>query len=61
MATSKNASLTPTGNTSVPRANAGRNWEANQNVHRTLEEGARKARETASVVLDRVRRAVGLI
>ena len=36
--------------------------EANQDyVHRTLEEGARKARETASVVLDRVRRAVGLI
>lgn len=27
MATSKNASLTPTGNTSVPRANAGRNWK----------------------------------
>ena len=35
--------------------------EANQDyVRRTLEEGARKARETASVVLDRVRRAVGL-
>mgnify|MGYP000765868663 CR=1 FL=1 len=35
--------------------------EANQDyVLRTLEEGARKARETASVVLDRVRRAVGL-
>lgn len=35
--------------------------EANQDyVRRTLEEGARKAHETASVVLDRVRRAVGL-
>ena len=31
-----------------------------RSLRRTLEEGARKARETASVVLDRVRRAVGL-
>lgn len=61
METSKSASLTLTGNTSGPRANAGRNWKPNQDyVRRTLEEGARKARETASVVLDRVRRAVGL-
>ena len=35
--------------------------EASQDyVHQVLENGARKARETASVVLDRVRRAVGL-
>ena len=36
--------------------------EASQDyVRQVLEDGARKARETASVVLDRVRRAVGLI
>ena len=56
METSKSASLTLTGNTSGPAE-----LEAHQDyVRRTLEEGARKARETASVVLDRVRRAVGL-
>ena len=36
--------------------------EASQDyVHQVLENGARKARGTASVVLDRVRRTVGLI
>ena len=34
--------------------------QAAQAKARLVEEGARKARETASVVLDRVRRAVGL-
>ena len=59
METSKSASLTLTGNTSARERRA--ELEANQDyVRRTLEEGARKARETASVVLDRVRRAVGL-
>lgn len=61
METSKSASLTLTGNTSGPRANAGRNWKPiRTRCAGRWKKAPGKARETASVVLDRVRRAVGL-